>query len=245
MSAGPIVRGGIIAAGEGSRLRDAGWTIPKPLVPVAGVPLIERVIRNFVAAGIRSLVIIVNERDRECAAWVRSRFPDLDLRLIVKTTRSSLESFLEVTRALGGVRAVISTVDAWCSERDFAGFVETARRFPPDAVVLAVTPFVADERPLWVDLDGAGRVARLGGTAGAMVTAGVYLVPGWVATLAPPASLGSLREFLAWLATRGEPMHAAVIPTVVDVDRADDVVLAEAMARRTPRDATSARGGIA
>src|SRR5207245_2545304 len=42
--------GGIIAAGDGSRLRAAGFAMPKPLVPVAGVPLIEWVIGNFVAA---------------------------------------------------------------------------------------------------------------------------------------------------------------------------------------------------
>ena len=46
-----IMRGGIIAAGEGSRLRQAGYTEPKPLVPVAGTPLIERVIGNFLAGG--------------------------------------------------------------------------------------------------------------------------------------------------------------------------------------------------
>ena len=44
--------GGIIAAGEGSRLRRAGFAMPKPMVPIAGVPLIESVIRNFRAARI-------------------------------------------------------------------------------------------------------------------------------------------------------------------------------------------------
>ncbi|MFQ5962414.1 MAG: NTP transferase domain-containing protein, partial [Candidatus Methylomirabilales bacterium] len=54
MKGEPIARGGIIAAGAGVRLRQAGWTMPKPLVPVAGMPLIEHVIRNFLAAGISS-----------------------------------------------------------------------------------------------------------------------------------------------------------------------------------------------
>jgi hypothetical protein len=44
--------GGIIAAGEGSRLRQSGFAMPKPMVPIAGVPLIESVIRNFRAARI-------------------------------------------------------------------------------------------------------------------------------------------------------------------------------------------------
>ena len=45
-----IIRGGIIAAGEGFRLRQAGYAVPKPLVPVAGTRLIERMIGNFLAA---------------------------------------------------------------------------------------------------------------------------------------------------------------------------------------------------
>ena len=93
MNGEPGLRGGIIAAGEGSRLRRAGFTVPKPLVPVAGVPLIASVIRNFQAAGITSIRIIVNEEERECAQWVRSR-PAIDAELIVKTTASSLESFV-------------------------------------------------------------------------------------------------------------------------------------------------------
>jgi hypothetical protein len=45
--------------------------------------------------------------------------------------------------------------------------------------------------------------------------------------------LGRLREFLAWLLTQGEPMYGEVITTVVDVDRAEDVALATAVARRS------------
>src|SRR5438552_8076193 len=42
-------------------------------------------------------------------------------------------------------------------------------------ILLAVTPLVADENPLWVDVDAASRVRALGGTAGTHVTAGMYL----------------------------------------------------------------------
>ncbi|MBI4637327.1 MAG: NTP transferase domain-containing protein [Candidatus Rokubacteria bacterium] len=230
MSPARALRGGIIAAGDGTRLRRAGYTMPKPLVPVAGVPLIESVIRNFAAAGITSLVIIVNEQARACVSWVRSRFPELDAEFVVKTTRSSLESFREVSQRLAAGRAPISTVDAWCRPADFAGFVDAALRRPPDATVLAVTPLVADETPLWVDVDDAGRVTRLGRESGTMVTAGVYMMSMRARALVPPAGLGRLREFLAWLVQQGEPLYAEVIDTVVDVDRAADVALAETLA---------------
>lgn len=230
------LRGGIIAAGEGSRLRRDGWTVPKPLVPVAGVPLIESVIRNFEAAGITPLVIIVNEQERQCVDRMRERFPRLALEFIVKTTASSLESFLEVTGAAGSGRMLVSTVDAWCRPADFARFVEAAARRPAEATVLAVTPFVSDEKPVWVDLESDGRLRALGGGTGTFVTAGMYLVPESVRRMTPPRDLGRLRELLAWLHRQGHPLYGEVIATVVDVDRAEDVALAEALAlgARTP-----------
>ena len=226
-----MLDGAILAAGSGSRLRGDGWTMPKPMVPVAGVPLIEHVIRNFTAAGVTSLVIIVNEEARDCASWVRRRFPDLDLRFIVRTTASSLESFREIARHVVGARTLVSTVDAWCPAGDFVRFVEAARRHPDPATVLAVTPFVADERPLWVERDETGKVTRLGGESGHFVTAGFYLVPERVRRMAEQPGLGRLREFLTWLVAHGEPVYGVPIPIVVDVDRTSDVVLAETLAR--------------
>lgn len=237
------MRGGIIAAGAGARLRQAGWTMPKPLVPVAGIPLIEHTIRNLLGAGVSSLVIIVNEQARECETWARARFPRLDLQVIVKTTDSSLESFREVAGRLGAGRALISTVDAWCPEEGFRTFVRAARLFPPDASVLAVTPLVDDERPLWVTLDASGRVASLGGDSGDVVTAGLYLVPERVRRLSPPPEVKRLREFLVWLLQRGEPLYGVVLPAVVDVDRAEDVALAETLAHQNDQPRRGQSGG--
>lgn len=222
--------GGIIAAGEGSRLRAAGYAMPKPMVPIAGVPLIESAVTNLRAAGVGALVVIVNEQEAAVPDWVRARFPDLEIEFIVKTTASSLESFREVAGRGRPGRMLVSTVDAWCREADFVRFVDAALRRPPAATVLAVTPLVADDNPLRVAVDGAGRVRSLGDPSGELVTAGVYLVSERVRRLRPPAGLGRLREFLAWLVREGEPLFGEVIQTVVDVDRADDVALAEALA---------------
>ena len=47
----------ILAAGKGERLRPLTLHTPKPLVPVAGVPLIEYHLRALAAAGITEVVI--------------------------------------------------------------------------------------------------------------------------------------------------------------------------------------------
>lgn len=49
-----------MAGGEGMRLRPLTETIPKPMVDIGGVPLIERQIQRLVRAGIRRAYISVN-----------------------------------------------------------------------------------------------------------------------------------------------------------------------------------------
>ncbi|MCS6759723.1 MAG: NTP transferase domain-containing protein, partial [Candidatus Devosia euplotis] len=46
----------LLAAGLGSRLRPFTYSIPKPLVPEAGIPLIERVMGNAKAEGVKRFV---------------------------------------------------------------------------------------------------------------------------------------------------------------------------------------------
>jgi NDP-sugar pyrophosphorylase family protein len=225
---GGLRRGGIIAAGEGRRLRAGGYAMPKALVPVNGVPLLERVLGNFRAAGIESVVVIVNEDSRACIDWVQRRDLAVDVEFIVKTTASSLESFLTVSTQLGDGPALISTVDAWCRPGDFTRFVRAATRWLPAASVLALTPLVADETPLWASLDASGRIVRLGEDAGPLVTAGVYLLSAAARADTPPAGLHRLRDYLSWLVDR-QPVYAEIVDTVVDVDGPDDVALAQTL----------------
>jgi NDP-sugar pyrophosphorylase family protein len=210
------IRGGIIAAGAGSRLRADGWRVPKPLVEVAGLPLIGAVLRNFTAAGITTITIIVNQEERDCIQWVGARYPDLEIDFIVKTTASSLESF---------------QVDAGCAAEDLGGFAARAAARPDEATVLAVTPLVDDEKPLWVTLGAGGRVEAIGAPGGGLVTAGVYRVSARARRVAAAPRLGRLREYLEWLHRSGEPLYGEIIETVVDVDRGLDVAAAEALAR--------------
>lgn len=49
----------IFAAGKGERMRPLTLTTPKPLLPVAGRPLIEHHLHNLARAGIRDVVINV------------------------------------------------------------------------------------------------------------------------------------------------------------------------------------------
>ncbi|GAW92093.1 NTP transferase domain-containing protein [Calderihabitans maritimus] len=55
----------VIAAGEGSRLRVSGYHGVKPLYPLLGLSLIERVLLTLREAGIREVVLVIGFRGQE------------------------------------------------------------------------------------------------------------------------------------------------------------------------------------
>lgn len=230
-----IAAGGVFAAGEGSRLASLGRH--KPLVPVAGLPLIERVLLNFEAAGVSAVSVIFNAEEEDCAAFVRERFPKLVKTVVLRTTPHSLESFRTILSVSPPGRLLVATVDTLCATGDFVAFARAAEAARPEETVLAVTPLVADEKPLWVRTDSGGRVTGIGGSAGDAVTAGFYALSERARALTPPTSLGRLREYLAWLCDSGEPILAATIAKAVDVDRPEDIALAESLFAAAPRHA--------
>jgi len=234
VTAPPIRHGAVIAAGEGSRLQRPGERVSKPLVAVGGRALIGRVLENFRAAGISTATMIFHPRDEACAAWVRERFSDLSPTIVLRSTRSSYESFRVVLATAPPGRLLVSAVDSVCAPERFRKFVEDASGQPEESYVLAVTDLVADEKPLWVRRDENGRIRAIGGSAGDAVTAGIYVVParGRSAEMQPPPA--RLRDYLGRLADAGESLVAVPIEDVVDVDRPEDVALAERLEEGRP-----------
>ena len=127
ISTAPI-QGGIIAAGDGSRLRADGYRVSKPMVPVAGRPLIDLALNRFRAVGIRRLTIIINDASDDCRQWLRDHGGDLDLDMIVRTTRSSYASFQLVVGRLADAPAVITTIDVRYAGQRFSHFCEICHR---------------------------------------------------------------------------------------------------------------------
>jgi NDP-sugar pyrophosphorylase family protein len=231
------LRGGVIAAGHGTRLRADGYRVSKPMTPVGGRPLIEHALDRFRAVGVDRVTVIVNEESDDCRLWLSEHGQGLDLDLIVRTTPSSYASFELVVSRLAGAPAVITTVDAIMAIDAFQHFVDSARRFPNNAVVLGLTDHVDDDNPLWATLDEDGRIRRLGGGPGSHITAGIYWLPAQ-RVAAPASRFDRLRDYLKWLIDEGHSVYGVVLPLVFDIDRAHDVEAAEqAGFRRSPENA--------
>jgi NDP-sugar pyrophosphorylase family protein len=222
-----ITSAGIIAAGEGSRLKRAGIQVSKPLVPVAGIPLIGHTLRRFVEMGVVRVAIIFNESQEECAEWVGAHFSSLELKILLKTTRSSFESFWRVGRALGPGRHLICAVDSLCSTADWRAMLASEVQSASD-ILLGVTSFVHDEKPLWVRTEpGSARIVSIGGPRGKFATAGIYGVGEAIFETELEDGISSLRAFLGQLLREGFPFRAVPLGDVIDVDTVEDIKLAE------------------
>jgi NDP-sugar pyrophosphorylase family protein len=63
----------ILAAGLGTRLRPLTDRIPKPLIPVGGVPMLERVARRLIAAGADRLIVNTSHLSEQVEAFLAAR----------------------------------------------------------------------------------------------------------------------------------------------------------------------------
>jgi NDP-sugar pyrophosphorylase family protein len=224
------LRAAIIAAGEGSRLRESHPGVVKPLVPVAGRPLCHWVASALSGAGVRDITVLLNSNGTQARQSLAGAFPAVRWTFLQQDTASSWESFRLVSHHMGraGTDFMVSAVDSLMPPAETARFARSARDCKA-AAALALTSFVDDEKPLWADLSG-GRVSALGADAveRRYVTAGLYyLTCGLAAAMPAPQAYGSLRAYLGAL-VRDRAVAGIPISKTLDVDRPEDIAQAEA-----------------
>jgi GTP:adenosylcobinamide-phosphate guanylyltransferase len=232
------MHGLILAGGEGSRLAAEGVAAPKALVPVAGRAQILRLIDTFVALGLESVTCMVRDvfpdvlRAVEAARAAHGE----RVRLVPCHTTSSLHTLAEGLRAAPAGPVFCSMVDTVMPERDwqrvYADTMSELRRGRDGVVV--VTPFVDDERPLWVERGANGLARRIGGppVAPPCVTGGVYgfsVIARGAADQAIRDGGSRIRYFLGDLVKGGARIGTVEVARIVDLDHKHDIDTAEAL----------------
>lgn len=74
----------IPTAGLGTRLRPHTWSKPKPLVPVAGKPVLGHVLDMFHGLEVDEAVFIIGYLGGQIEEYVREAYPDLNARFVVQ-----------------------------------------------------------------------------------------------------------------------------------------------------------------
>jgi choline kinase len=219
----------IIAAGYGSRLRAVSPS--KPLTPVAGAPLIERVIRAAAEGGATRFVVATGHEAARLEAFLATLpFP-------IEPVRVADWSLPNGHSVLAGAARIAGDYLLTMSDHLFdPAIVTVLRAAPPAALTLAVDRDLAN--PL-LDMDDATKVAT--GEDGAIVRIGKTLdrfdavdtglfraTPALAKAIA--AGGGSLSDGVQRLADEGTAMALDVSGRFwLDVD--DPAALAKAEAR--------------
>lgn len=228
----------ILAAGEGSRLFREGVGVPKPLVRVGGETLIGRLLRIFHETGAEETVVIVNQLHPETEAYVRTLMAEGQygpIRLVVKTTPSSMHSFHALSPYLQDAAFCLTTVDTIFREDEFAQYIhafEEATNAQSLDGMMAVTDFIDDEKPLYVGTDETLRITGFHDTCQGdrYISGGIYaLTPRALPTLQRLMDEGQsrMRNLQRGLIADGLHLQACPFSKILDVDHADDIAKAE------------------
>ena len=223
----------IIAAGEGSRLAQEGVAKPKPLVELNGEPMIMRLMNIFMRCNAESISVIINDFMPEVRQYLESISLDMPLNVVVKSTPSSMHSFWELSKVMKPGKFCLTTVDTIFREEDFARYVAAFEADDKHDGLWAVTPFIEDEKPLYVDVDRRMNIKAFCDQAfdGAKyVSGGVYAMTDKafpVLNECIDKGISRMRNFQRALIEAGMKLKAFSIDKIIDVDHASDIEVAQ------------------
>lgn len=149
-------------AGRGSRFADAGYAVPKPLLPVHGVPMIELVVGNLTPSAPARFVFICRREHLDqygFGAALRQAAPGCELVAIDAVTEGAActvmlaEAVVDPDDVL-----VIANSDQWV-DHDIDTHLARLRSERLDGLIMTMTA----EDPKWsfVELDGEQRVTNV------------------------------------------------------------------------------------
>ena len=220
------MQGLILAGGRGSRLAADGVEAPKPLVEVGGRPQIVNLIETFAELGCGSITCMVRD----------GITLDVPPPTVVRSCRtpSSLHTLVAGLALVPSGPVFCAMVDTVMPQADWRRLYRgvTERLTAGSLAVLAVTPFVDDELPLYVTRNAEGLATGIFDTpppGPLLVTGGVYGLSPEARRLATVAvaSLHRMRAFLRLLVELRVPVSTVEVPRIIDLDHKRDLEAAE------------------
>ncbi len=88
----------IPVAGVGTRLRPHTYSQPKPLIPVAGKPILGFIIDRMVKAGFTEFIFVIGYLGEKIEAFVKENYPHLTTHFVIQNKREGLGHAIYLTR---------------------------------------------------------------------------------------------------------------------------------------------------
>lgn len=145
----------IPAAGMGTRMRPHTWSVPKPLLPVAGKPILAHLIDSLTRIGVDRLTLVTGYLGGMLVDWTRRAYPDHTVDFVEQRQANGLGA------AVGLARDLVKEGPVMVALADTLFEADLARLRGCTANMLAVCPVNDPERFGIVVTNPDGRVLRL------------------------------------------------------------------------------------
>ncbi len=222
----------IIAAGEGSRLAQEGVKEPKPLIKLQGIPIIERLVMLFASQGAESINIIINGQQPDTLRLLKELQERYPINIVVKDTPSSMHSLHALSHLLRGGKFCLTTVDTIFKEHEFKEYIKAFETSTLDGL-MAVTDYIDDEKPLYVETDvelGITAFADTPTDCSKYISGGIYGLSDKALDILDRCmadEIERMRNFQRRLVSDGLRLKAYPFGKIIDIDHADEIAKAE------------------
>ena len=184
LGARTVVKAVVLVGGEGTRLRPLTFSTPKQMLPVAGRPVIERVVEHLAGHGVDEVVLSLGYRpDAFLAAYPDGRCGDVKLHYAVESfplDTAGAIGFAAREAGIGDETFVVVNGDV-LTDIDLTALIEFHRERGGEGTI-ALTPVDDPSRFGVVPVDSNGRVEAFIEKPPAaeaptnMINAGIYVL---------------------------------------------------------------------
>ncbi len=116
----------IPVAGVGTRLRPHTYTQPKPLIPVAGKPIISFIIDQLVESGVTDFVFVIGHLGEKIRLYLEKRYPNLNKEFVQQDNRLGLGHAIWTAReTLKGVDEIFIILGDTIYDTDLVRFLNS------------------------------------------------------------------------------------------------------------------------
>ncbi len=144
-----------------------------------------------------------------------------------------MHSFYELSHYLDGDKICLTTVDTIFKEEEFSGYIQQFIQEDKLDGLMAVTDFIDDEKPLYVETDNGLCIRNFLDQADGdcrYISGGIYCLrrPALgVLNNAISQGMSRMRNYQRQLIAEGLRLKAYPFSKIIDVDHAEDILKAE------------------
>jgi glucose-1-phosphate thymidylyltransferase len=116
----------IPVAGAGTNLRPHTYTQPKPLIPVAGKPIIAFIIDDLIAMGVHDFVFIIGYLGEKIRLYIEKSYPEISVEWVQQEVRQGLgHAIWTAKHCLKDVDEIVIILGDTIVDADFTSFLSS------------------------------------------------------------------------------------------------------------------------